>query len=99
MLELMKELLGIDLLNTSQDNVLNHFLNKSQIAIKTYCNIDEIPEDLHDIVVDLAVFFYRNRSSEGLKQNTQGSRSQSLTDDIPGSIKACLPLPRIKVVG
>ena len=99
MLYLMKELLGIDLEDISKDNILNHYLNKSQIAIKAYCNIDEIPESLNDIIIDLAIFFYRNRSTEGLKQSTQGSRSQSMVDGIPESIKACLPLPRIKVVG
>jgi hypothetical protein len=97
MLELMKELLGI--YDEFKDNILNHYLNKSQIAIKQYCNIDEIPESLNDIIVDLAIFFYKNRNNEGLIQQTQGSRSQTLVDGIPESIKSCLPLPKVKVIG
>ncbi|OCZ52196.1 phage head-tail connector protein [Dehalobacter sp. TeCB1] len=96
MLELMKELLGIDLLDVSKDTALNHYLNKSQIAIKSYCNMTEIPESLDDIVVDLAIFFYQN--PQGVTQATQGSRSKTIVDGIPESIKSCLPLPRIKVM-
>ncbi len=99
MLELMKELLGLDLTDITKDNILNHFLSKSQIAIKAYCNIEEIPESLNDIIVDLAIFFYRNRTSEGLRQSSQGSRSQTLIDGIPESIKSCLPLPKVKLMG
>lgn len=94
MLELMKELLGID--DPFKDNILNHFLNKSQLAIKTYCNITEITESLNDIVIDLAIFFYQN--PQGVTQSTQGSRSKTVVDGIPESIKSCLPLPRIKVM-
>ncbi|SHK42221.1 phage head-tail connector protein [Desulforamulus aeronauticus] len=99
MLDLIKELLGIDLLDTSKDNILNHYLNKSQNAIKSYCNIDLIPESLNGLVVDLAIFFYKNRDSQGVIQQSQGSRSKTIVDGIPESIKSCLPLPKIKVVG
>ncbi|EHQ90172.1 phage head-tail connector protein [Desulfosporosinus youngiae] len=99
MLELMKELLSIDLLDTSKDSILNHYLNKSQIAIKAYSYIEEIPESLDGIVVDLAIFFYQNKDAQGIIQQTQGSRSKTIIDGIPESIKSCLPLPRIKVVG
>lgn len=98
MLDLIKELINIDTDDTSKDNILNHYLSKSQIAIKQYCNIEEIPESLNDIVVDLAIFFYRNRDKEGVKQVSQGSRSQTLVDDIPGSIKSCLPLPKLRLM-
>lgn len=98
MLELMIELLNISAEDTSKDNILNHFLSKSQIAIKQYCNIEVIPESLNDIIIDLAIFFYRNRDKEGVRQVSQGSRSQTLVDDIPGSIKTCLPLPKLRLM-
>lgn len=98
MLDLMKELLGIDLMDISKDNILNHYLNKSQIAIKSYCNIDLIPASLDAIVIDLAISYYRNKDSQGIVQQSQGSRSQTLIDGIPNSIKDCLPTTKIKVV-
>lgn len=99
MLDLMKELLGIVIGDTSKDNILNFYLDKAQLAIKTYCNIDIISEQYNNVVVDLAIFFYQNRSNQGITQQTQGNRSQSIVDGIPKSIVACLPLPKIKVVG
>lgn len=96
MIETIKELLNID--SDTKDNILNHYLDKSQLAIKQYCNIAEIPETLNPAVVDLAIFFYWNRDKVGVRQATQGSRSQTLVDGIPEAIKACLPLPKLKVM-
>lgn len=96
MIETIKDLLDID--TDLKDNILNHYLDKSQLAIKQYCNIDEIPETLNPAVVDLAIFFYRNRDKVGVRQATQGSRSQTLVDGIPEVIKACLPLPKLTVM-
>lgn len=104
MLDLMKDLLGISLEDTSKDTILNHYLSKAQLAIKNYCNIDTIPESLNSVVVDLAIFYYRNKDQEGIKQQTQGSRSQTYSEStsnfgIPESILVCLPLPKVSVVG
>lgn len=99
MLDLMKELLGYSIGDTSKDNILNHFLTKSQNAIKNYCNIDEIPVEYDGTVIDLAIICYKNRSSEGIKQQSQGSRSATFRDGIPESIKNALPLPKVKVIG
>jgi len=97
MLELMKELLGIS--DTSKDTTLNFHLDNAQLAIKNYSNIDEIPETLNSTIVKLAIFYYKNDSLVGVIQSTQGSRSKTLVDGIPQSIKDCLPPPRIKVMG
>jgi len=99
MLELMKELLGISIADTSKDTVLNFHLQNAQSAIKSYSNINEIPENLNNVIVKLAIFYYRNVNLVGVTQSTQGSRSKTLVDGIPQSIKDCLPCPRIKVVG
>lgn len=98
MLESFKELLGIDIGDTSRDNILNFYLDKAELAIKSYCNIDIIPEQYNNAIIDLAIFFYQNKDSQGVTQKTQGNRSQSIVDGIPKSIIACLPLPKIKVV-
>lgn len=96
MLDLMKTLLGI---TDTSDNILNHYLQKSQNAIKSYCNIDLIPEQYNSSIVDLAIFYYKNRNNEGIIQQSQGSRSRTLEKGIPESIKASLPIPKVKVIG
>ncbi|MGF7184961.1 hypothetical protein GGQ84_001046 [Desulfitispora alkaliphila] len=97
-IDLMKYFLGIDFLDGSLDLILEHYLKQSQNSIKTYCNIDEITEDLNSQVIELAVYLYKNRNQTGIVQGAQGSRSQTNERGIPQNIKDSLPLPRIGVV-
>lgn len=97
MLDLIKMLLNVS--DNSKDAILNHYLEKSVLSIKKYCNIDEIPEEYNTSVVDLAMFYYKNRNDLGITQQSQGSRSKTLEKGIPEVIKASLPVPQIKVVG
>ncbi len=96
MVEIMKNLLGVG--GDRRDSIYEHYLYKSKIAIKQYCGIDKIPRSLIPIVIDLAIFFYQNKDQQGVRQATQGSRSQTLVDGIPQVIKDCLPLPRLRVI-
>jgi len=43
-LEIVKMLLGMDISDTSKDNLLNHFIKKATDIILGYCNIDALPE-------------------------------------------------------
>lgn len=94
-LTLIKTLLNIT--DTSQDTVLNFYIVKAQNSIKHYCNIDVIT-GLDNQIAELAIYYYQNKDMLGIKQATQGSRSQTLTDGIPQSIKDSLPMPRIRMV-
>lgn len=97
MLELMKLLLGIT--DNSKDTILNFYIEKSILAIKNYSCLETIPEEYNNAIVDLAIYFYKHKDKIGITSMTQDSRSQSLVDSIPNSIKAILPKPKIKVVG
>jgi len=97
MLELMKQLLNIT--DNTKDAILNFCLDKAVLAIKNYSCLDVIPEQYNNAIVDLAIYFYKNKDKIGITSMTQGSRSQSLVDGIPNAIKAILPKPKIKVVG
>ncbi|MDK2800570.1 MAG: hypothetical protein PWQ70_2189 [Clostridiales bacterium] len=102
MLDLMKQLLGIDLADTNKDTILNFYINKAKNAIKNYLNINMTTDDettYQNQIVELALFYYKNKNELGKIQSTQGSRSQTLVDGIPQSIKDTLPLPFIKVLG
>ncbi len=94
-LDLMFTLTNEDI---SKESIYIHYLNKAELAIKQYCNIEAIDESLNPVVVDLAIYFYKNRDLEGVRQATQGSRSQTLEAGIPTSIKTCLPLPKLRLM-
>lgn len=94
LMELMNTLIG----SSVQSQILEHYIRKAERAIKNYSCIDEIPVDLDDAIIELAIYFYKNRNNIGVIQQSQGSRSQTNKDGIPDSIKCSLPLPRIRVV-
>lgn len=98
-LALMKELLEIDIGDTSKDSILNHFLTKARNIILAYCNIVELSTDYDDIIVDFAVYLYKNRNSIGVIKKTEGEKSVTYEVGIPENIRLALPLPKIKVGG
>lgn len=96
-LELLKQLLGIDSFDISKDDILNHYLKKANSIILGYCNIDLLSAIYDDVVVDYAMYLYKNKDSEGLSQKREGERSAIYESGIPQSIRFALPLPKIKV--
>lgn len=109
MLELIKELLGISLVDISKDTILNFYLTKSKQSIITYKNksytdeafeIDIVGEcgEFSNQTVELAMYYYKNKDTVGLSSITQGGRSQSKgSTTIPQDIIMSLGLPFIKV--
>lgn len=99
MIETMKMLLGIDINDTSKDNILNHYLNKAINIILGYCNIDSLNAKYNELASDYAVYLYKNKDLDGLESKTEGDKSIKIKDGIPENIKKALPLPKIKVGG
>lgn len=96
-LDLFKRLLGVILPDATKDDIYEHYLKKANSSILGYCNIDVLPEGYEDVVVDYAVYLYKNKDSVGLTQKQEGERSASYESGIPQNIRLALPLPRIKV--
>jgi hypothetical protein len=96
-LELLKQLLGIESFDISRDDILAHYLKKANSIILGYCNLDILPTIFDDVVVDYAMYLYKNKDSEGLAQKREGERSAVYESGIPQSIRLALPLPKIKV--
>lgn len=96
-LDLMKRLLGIELTDVSKDNILTHYLNKAKNNILGYCNIGLLPPAYDEVVVDYAVYLYKNKDSVGLTDKQEGERSAKYEPGIPASIRLALPLPKIQV--
>lgn len=98
MLELFYALLGSEI----TEDIANFYIIKSQNAIKNYLNISMTEDEIatyQNQIIELALFFYKNRNDIGKIQSSQGSRSQTLKDGIPDSIKCTLPMPKVKVIG
>jgi hypothetical protein len=83
-LDNVKFLLGIT--DNSQDALLNLYLSRATNFVKNYCNIDEIPSSLDDVIEDIAVIRYRLHGVEGMKSETKGSLSESYIDSLPADI-------------
>lgn len=98
-LNIMKQILTIDLKDTSKDFILNRYIKKAKNIILGYCNVDSISERYIDVVIDYAVYLYKNKDVEGMLRKTEGERSIAYEEGIPANIKAALPLPKIKVGG
>ncbi|MCI1693307.1 head-tail connector protein [Aneurinibacillus aneurinilyticus] len=96
-IDLMKNLLQIESADATRDMILLHYIQKARSNILGYCNVNELPSIYDFIVVDYAVYLYRNRDAVGMTRKTEGEKSVSYEEMIPMSIRLALPLPRIKV--
>ena len=58
-LTILKPLLGIGIQDNSKDIMLNFALSNTEEIIKNYCNIDEVPAELHTTHIRMAMDLYR----------------------------------------
>ncbi|MBE0341090.1 DNA-packaging protein [Paenibacillus sp. 28ISP30-2] len=94
---LLKRLLGMEPTDISKDDILIHYLNKARSNIFGYCNVSALPVEYDHVMVDYAVYLYKNRDSVGFINKQEGERSATYETGIPASIRLALPLPKIKV--
>lgn len=98
-METLLALLNITNPDAQTTTLLNLYLNKSQNTIKKRCNITDLT-GLDDSVSELAAYYYMNRDKVGIKQMSQGSRSQTMESNyIPSDILANLPTPKVRMMG
>jgi hypothetical protein len=83
-LDNVKILLGIT--DNSQDALLNLYLSRATNFVKNYCNIDEIPSSLDEVIEDIAVIRYRLHGVEGVKSETKGSLSETYIESLPTNV-------------
>ncbi len=100
----LKDILGFNVLKSDKDMTLEHYLYKAEKSIQSYLNYDddefiEIVDKFSTQIIDLAKYYYLNRSNTGVIQQSQGSRSMTLSRGIPLEIKDSLPYPKIRVIG
>lgn len=74
--ENMKALVG-DIDDATREILLNCVAEE----IKNYCNIDEVPEELIGLQVEMAIRKYNRMGNEGETTRTQGGISRTFTDE------------------
>ena len=86
-LEKLKKLLGIPLDNDSKDFLLEFTLEDVEQIIKDYCNIKEVPGELNNTALRMAVDLYRNENL-GEEESSLGSVSSISEGDTSVSYRS-----------
>lgn len=73
-LDKLKELLGLDLRDTSNNSTLNFIMDDIKEIILNYCNVEELPKGLVNTAYRMAIDAYRNENI-GEEENSLGSIS------------------------
>lgn len=73
-LEKLKKLLGISLESSSKDFSLQFAIEDAEQTIRDYCHIKEIPKELENTVLKMAMGMYRNENL-GEEESSLGSVS------------------------
>lgn len=84
----IKILLGIDINDTSKDNLLMLYLDAAESEFIQYCHIDEVPAAASNIITDMAVIKYNLNGSEGLGSQSYSGLNETYDNYPPQLIKA-----------
>ena len=71
----LKNLLGLDAVDTSNDAALQFALDDAEEIILNYCNISKMPKGLEKTMYRMAMDLYRNEQPGTAKGSTSGSVS------------------------
>ena len=81
MLENFKMMLGISADDTDLDAKLNFILSSAKARLKRLLGGIEPPEEMNDIVIDVATMRFNRIGSEGLASHSVEGESLAFTDD------------------
>lgn len=97
-LEKLKLKLGIEKEDTSQDDLLNLYLEDAEIDILGLTRLDELNEKLKRVQIELAIVYYNRQGIEGQVGHNEGGISRTFEAGIPENlmkiIKSQRRLPR-----
>lgn len=81
MLNNLKLLVGIEAADTDRDNLLNLLLANATARLKRLLDGTEPPEDMQDIIIEVAVKRFNRIGSEGLESHSVEGESLTFKDD------------------
>lgn len=80
MLETLKRMLGIDLLDTDQDELLMQIVSMTTARLKNKLGNIDPPESMDYIIVEVAIKRFNRIGSEGLASHTVEGESLTFSD-------------------
>lgn len=83
----LKRLLGIELIDTLKDAILEFTIDDVEETIKNHCNIDEIPTGLNNTVMRMSMDLYKNENL-GNEETALGSISSISEGDTSTSFRS-----------
>lgn len=86
-----------EIVDDSQDDLLEQLLQDAQEAILNYLNRDQLDGRYFVAVRNLALVYYNRIGDEGVASSSQGGISTSYITDIPEDIKKQLPSPKLRM--
>jgi len=95
----MAVLTDLNVLLGNDDVVLTLYIRKAVTLISNYLKVTILETEYPDAIIEFVTIAYNKRGNEGMKQFSQGSLSGSYVDDIPPSVKALLPMPKLLMRG
>lgn len=94
----LKLKLGIQTTDTTQDDLLNLYLDDATEFILDETHLDVLPAKLMGAQVDLAVFAFNKQGIEGETAHSEGGINRAYAQDVPSSIMkkiySCRVLPK-----
>ncbi|KHF40707.1 phage head-tail connector protein [Halalkalibacter okhensis] len=85
-LDHVKTLLEKDILDTTEDVLLNLYIQRATDFVTDYCNLIEIPISLNSVIEEMAVFSYLSKGVENITSEGKGSLNESYITEYPSNI-------------
>lgn len=76
----LKVVLGIDLMDTSKDELLDYLIEDAINEVISYCNLRSYDEKLNSIVIKMASQNYNKAKIQGITSQSYSGVSESYTD-------------------
>ena len=69
------------------ENLLNMLLERAGKTICNFCKIKNVPEELEDVQIDIAVKLYNRMGQEGSTSYGEGGKSQAFGDILSSDVR------------
>lgn len=79
--------LGIDKADTTQDELIQMYLDDARHYVLVSINDTTVPVLLQNAIIDLAVVQFNRKGNEGIKSYSEGGISVSYEDDVPQELR------------
>lgn len=84
----LKSMLGIELSDTTRDELLDYLVDDAINEIITYCNLKSYDEKLNSIVIKMVLQNYNKVKIQGITSHSYSGVSESYTDGYTADVMA-----------